>query len=226
MNKYVIIVAGGSGSRMKSAVPKQFMLLGGKPILMRTMERFVQAIPDINLVLVLADNLNDQWDQLCEQYDFQLSHQLVNGGETRYHSVKNGLEKVPSGSLVGIHDAARPLVSLETICRVYNAAAEFGNASPYVPAVESMRMGDALQNKAIDRSTLMIVQTPQCFHADLLKPAFEKPYRDTFTDDASVLEAHGVGIRLVEGNRENIKITTADDLLIATAFWAAEQQSN
>ncbi|MCW3085299.1 MAG: 2-C-methyl-D-erythritol 4-phosphate cytidylyltransferase [Bacteroidetes bacterium] len=215
MKKYVIIVAGGSGSRMNSDVPKQFMLIEGKPVLMHTITRFTAAFPEITVILVLAKQLNDEWATLCKKHDFKIPHQLTDGGETRYHSVKNGLELVPDAVVVGIHDAARPLVSDATIKNTFAAAEERGNATPSVLISDSLRYVKGVENTAVDRNHYHIVQTPQCFHSDLIKKAFLKAYKPEFTDDASVLEAFGEKINLVEGNRENIKITTTMDLVIA-----------
>ena len=215
---FVIIVAGGSGSRMNSAVPKQFIELQGKPILMHTIEKFKVAIPEINIVLVLSSNYSEQWKVLCDKHHFTIPYQITNGGETRFHSVKNGLALVPENCVVGVHDAARPLVSIQTILKAFETASEKGNASPAIPLTESIRIIENDTNKAVDRSNYLIVQTPQCFRSNLLKKAFLQEYQATFTDDASVVEALGEKINLIEGNRENIKITTHQDLIIAEAL--------
>jgi 2-C-methyl-D-erythritol 4-phosphate cytidylyltransferase len=203
---------------MKSDTPKQFMLLAGKPVLMHTIERFREAIPGINIVVVLAGNLNDQWRELCKEYRFTVPHQLADGGSTRFHSVRNGLAIIPPGCLVGVHDAARPLVSVKTILSAFATAGQKGNACPFVPVFDSLRKVDGENNVAVDRNSFRIIQTPQCFQSSLLKQAFLQDYSDQFTDDASVLEALGEKINLVEGNAENIKITTAKDLIIAEAL--------
>jgi 2-C-methyl-D-erythritol 4-phosphate cytidylyltransferase len=218
LKKYVIIVAGGTGTRMKNAVPKQFMELQKKPILMHTIEKFKDSIPDINIVVVLAKQLNEDWKKLCMKHNFSIIHQLMDGGETRYHSVKNGLTLVPDACIVGIHDAARPLVSKETILKAFETAEKLGNASPAIPLNESIRFLKGKENCAVDRTQYSIIQTPQCFHSDLIRKAFLKAYKPEFTDDASVLEAFGEKINLIEGNRENIKITTQHDLIIAEAL--------
>ncbi len=215
MKKHIIIVAGGNGSRMNSAVPKQFLELQGKPVLMCTIEKFTEAIPEINIVLVLAVNLKNQWEALCVKHGFKCHYQLAEGGETRFHSVKNGLELISEGCVVGVHDAARPLVNAQTIITAFETAEQKGNASPAIPLNESLRQIEGTSNKAVDRSNYFIIQTPQCFHSTLLKKAFLQEYRSAFTDDASVVEALGEKINLIEGNRENIKITTPQDLLIA-----------
>ncbi len=216
--KYVIIVAGGSGIRMNRAVPKQFIELQGIPMLMHTIRKFARAIPEINIVLVLSLPYRKQWETLCKKHNFVIPHQLADGGETRFHSVKNGLAIVPEDCLVGIHDAARPLVNKQTIMNTFNAAQQKGNASPAISLNESIREVVKGNNKAVDRNNYFIIQTPQCFQSGLIKKAFLQEYNPVFTDDASVLEAMGEKINLIEGNRENIKITTPQDLIIAEAI--------
>jgi 2-C-methyl-D-erythritol 4-phosphate cytidylyltransferase len=217
MKKYVII-AGGNGTRMNNAVPKQFMDLLGKPVLMHTIEKFKNSIPDSVIIVVLAKALNEEWESLCVKHNFTIDHQLTDGGETRYHSVKSGLALVPDACAVGIHDAARPLVSKQTILKTFEKAEKLGNASPAIPLNESIRFLKGVENCAVDRTLYSIIQTPQCFHSDLIRKAFLKAYKPEFTDDASVLESFGEKINLVEGNRENIKITTPQDLIIAEAL--------
>ena len=218
MKKYVIIVAGGTGNRMNNAIPKQFIELKGKPILMHTIEKFTSTFPDIHVIVVVANQLNEDWKKLCEKHNFKTVHQLTDGGETRYHSVKNGLALVPDACVVGIHDAARPLVSAQTILNAYETAEVRGNASPAIPVNDSIRYLKGKDSVAVDRTHYSIIQTPQCFHSDLIKKAFLKEYKPEFTDDATVLEAFGEKINLIEGNRENIKITTEQDLIIAKAL--------
>jgi 2-C-methyl-D-erythritol 4-phosphate cytidylyltransferase len=218
VKKYIIIVAGGSGSRMKSAIPKQFIELQGRPVLMHTVQKFAEVFPDIVIIIVLAKEYESEWKELCKKHEFQIPHTITAGGETRYASVKNGLELVPEASVVGIHDAARPLVSKTTILKTFEEAKLMGNASPAVPLTDSIRRVKGKENTAVDRSLYSIIQTPQCFHSQLIKKAFLKPYQPEFTDDATVLEAFGEKIYLVEGNKENIKITTAEDLVIAEAL--------
>jgi 2-C-methyl-D-erythritol 4-phosphate cytidylyltransferase len=218
LKKYVIIVAGGSGTRMNNAIPKQFLELQGKPILMHTFEKFAAAISEINFVLVLPSSYLEQWKSLCKKYNFTISYQLAEAGETRFHSVKNGLALVPENCIVGVHDAARPLVSKNTIVNAFETAHQKGNASPAISLNESIREVKSGSNKAVDRSNYFIIQTPQCFQSSLLQKAFLQEYNPLFTDDASVLEAMGEKINLIEGNRENIKITTPHDLIIAEAI--------
>lgn len=218
MKKHIIIVAGGSGTRMNSAIPKQFLEIHGKPILMHSIEIFAKAIPEINIILVLPLSYRKEWETLCKKHNFTIPFQLADGGETRFHSVKNGLTLVPENAVVGIHDAARPLVSIQTILNAFETAEQKGNASPAIQINESLREVKDNNNRAIDRSTIFIIQTPQCFQSNLIKKAFLQEYHHSFTDDASVLEAMGEKINLIEGNRENIKITTPLDLIISEAI--------
>ena len=245
MNEYVIVVAGGRGLRMGGDLPKQFLPIGGRPILMHTLEAFERAIPGIHLILVLPADQQSFWHDLCSQHAFTLKHTVVDGGATRFHSVLNGLRSIehaePSDasdgcSLVGVHDGVRPFVSVDVIRRCYETAREGRAVVPVVPVVETVRQlsltasqassplasqsdeGDAATSSfTLDRSLLRLVQTPQVFPLDLLRRAYEQPYRNTFTDDASVVEALGHPITLVEGNRENIKITTPFDMAVAEA---------
>ena len=218
VKKYLIIVAGGSGTRMKSVVPKQFIELKGKPILMHTIQKFHVTIPGITIIVVLAKEHTEEWTTLCKSHQFFIDHILAEGGDTRYDSVKSGLSLVPDGVIVGIHDAARPLVSEDTILKTYEEAEFMGNASPAIPLSDSIRRLNGTENAAVNRTDYAIIQTPQCFQSNLIKKAFEKNYRPEFTDDATVLEAYGETIHLIEGNPENIKITTPKDLIIAEAL--------
>jgi 2-C-methyl-D-erythritol 4-phosphate cytidylyltransferase len=204
--------------RMKTHLPKQFMALKGIPILMHTINRFIQYSPDVHIVLVLPSEQKEYWEKLCREHNFQPAHKIVEGGPTRFHSVKNGLMWVPEGSLVAVHDGVRPLVSTKTISEVFKFAEKFGNAIPVVDVSESVRLVNGPMNKVIDRSALRIVQTPQGFKSEMIKKAFNVSYRELFTDDASVLEFSGERIYLVEGNKENLKITSPEDLKIAEAL--------
>ncbi len=203
---------------MQSDTPKQFIELNGKPILMHTIERFTNAMPSVNIIIALAEVLQNDWKQLCNDHKFTITHTVCKGGATRFHSVKNGLELVPENCVVGVHDAARPLVSTETILNTFETAQQKGNAAPYVPISDSIRNVNGDSNAAVNRDDIVIVQTPQCFQSNLIKKAFEQDYQDGFTDDVSVLEATGTSINLVSGNTENIKITTARDLKIAQSM--------
>lgn len=210
----LIIVAGGSGSRMKSEIPKQFIVINNLPIVMHTINLFYQFDKNLNIVLVLPENQIEYWCKLVEKYNFKIKTEIAKGGNTRFESVKSGLAFVKEG-IVGIHDAVRPFVSLQTIQNAYDTAVRLSNAIPVVAPNESLRIIDNISNKHIDRKNIRIVQTPQCFEANLLKNAYNQPYSEVFTDDASVVEKFGASINLTEGNIENIKITTPFDLKIA-----------
>lgn len=217
---YVIIVAGGKGLRMGSDIPKQFLPIGGKPVLMRTIERFREYSADLQIILVLPEAQQDYWQQLCEQYHFQVLYQLANGGETRFHSVQNGLALIPDDAegVVGVHDGVRPFPSIEVIRNCYETARSVKAVIPVVPVIETVRH---LKNEAsvtVPRDEYRLVQTPQTFDIQLLKAANCQSYNDGFTDDASVVESFGHVITLVEGNRENIKITTPYDIVVAEAI--------
>ena len=212
---YVIIVAGGRGLRMGGDVPKQFLPVGGMPVLMRTLDAFHEALPMSGIILVLPTDQQVYWRQLCDEYLFAVPYQIADGGETRFHSVQNGLALVPDDAegVVGVHDGVRPFVSQEVIRRCFDAALEYGAVVPVVPVVETVRQilpeGDSL---TVDRSLYRLVQTPQTFRISLFKEAMRQSYQPSFTDDASVMEAMGHHISLVEGNRENIKLTTPSDI--------------
>lgn len=222
MKRTVLIVAGGKGLRMGSELPKQFIPIGGKPVLMHTLEAFHRFDPEMNLVLVLPATQQAYWAELCTKHSFAVEHTIADGGETRFHSVKNGLALVPSGKgLVGVHDGVRPFVSQEVIARCYEAAAIKRAVVPVTDVVETVRHLTEDGSETVSRSEYKLVQTPQVFDTDLLKQAYAQEFTPFFTDDASVVEAMGVPVCLVEGNRENIKITTPFDLKIATALLAS-----
>ena len=214
MRAYAIIVAGGKGLRMGGDMPKQFLPINGKPILMHTIEAFRKAL-DVRIVLVLPAEQHGYWQELCRDYGFHSPELIAKGGETRFHSVRNGLALLPEDveAVVGVHDGVRPFVSEETILRCYAAAAEGKAVVPVVPVVETVRqiLPDG-RSVTRPRDEYRLVQTPQVFPLDLLQKAYEQPYSEAFTDDASVVEAFGKEITMVEGNRENIKITTPSDL--------------
>ena len=224
---YIIIVAGGKGLRMGSDIPKQFLPIGGKPVLMRTLERFREYSDDIQIILVLPEAQQEYWHQLCDEYHFDVEYTLANGGQTRFHSVQNGLAKVPDDAqgVVGVHDGVRPFPSIEVIKNCYETARTAKAVIPVIPVVETVRqlidsdsqlsILNSQLSKTVPRDHYRLVQTPQTFDIQLLKAANRQPYNDGFTDDASVVEAFGHKITLVEGNRENIKITTPYDLKIA-----------
>lgn len=215
MNAYAVIVAGGKGLRMGGDIPKQFLPIDGKPILMHTIEAFHKAIDGIQIVLVLPAEQQNYWKELCKKHFFHSPELVANGGETRFHSVKNGLALIPDDNeaVVGVHDGVRPFVSKETIERCYAEAAQGKAIVPVVPVVETIRQ-ILPEGKSITRprDEYRLVQTPQTFPLMLIKQAYEQPFSAAFTDDASVVEALGREITMVEGNRENIKITTQSDL--------------
>jgi 2-C-methyl-D-erythritol 4-phosphate cytidylyltransferase len=207
-------VAGGKGLRMGSDLPKQFIPIGGKPVLMRTVEAFYNYDKDINIILVLPISHQDYWKTLCTEYNFDIVHAIATGGETRFHSVKNGLAMVAEG-IVAVQDGVRPFASGEMIGRCFAAVREYQAVIPVIDSTDSLReMLDEAHSRIIDRSKIRLVQTPQVFDADVLKKAYETEYKDTFTDDASVVEAIGINIHLVKGEVTNIKITTPLDLKI------------
>lgn len=216
MGNYAIIVAGGTGNRMGNEVPKQFMLLNGKPVLMYSIEQFYKHDKDTKIIVVLHPSYLSMWVQLCNRHSFFIAHKIVKGGETRYQSVKNGLDTINGEGLVAVHDAARPLASVRLIDACFAAAIDKGSAIPGIPVNETVRMikGDAIE--LINRNNLRIIQTPQVFQTDILREAYKQPYREDFTDDASLLEAMGVPINLVAGEPGNIKITLPADLEIAS----------
>ena len=212
---FVIIVAGGKGLRMGADLPKQFLPIGGKPVLMHTLEAFHKADAAMRLILVLPQSQQAYWKSLCEEYAFSIPHQVADGGETRFHSVKNGLALVDEAGLVGVHDGVRPFASIEVIRRCYAEAARYKAVVPVIDVVETVRVLQGEDSQPVDRNQYKLVQTPQVFDVALLKQAYQQPYTPNFTDDASVVEAYGQKIHLTEGNRENIKITTPFDLKIA-----------
>jgi len=217
MNKYAIVVAGGKGLRMESKVPKQFLLLVEKPILMHTLEAFQKAIEGIAIVLVLPSDQIETWKLLVKKHSFNVDHRIVAGGKDRFNSVKNGLTEIPEDSLVAIHDGVRPLISKDVIVRSFEGAAVYGNAIVSVALKESLREVDQEGNKSVDRGAFRLIQTPQTFKSSLIKKAFSNASHSEFTDDAGVLENAGVKIHLIEGDYKNIKITTREDLLFAEA---------
>ncbi len=197
---------------MGGPIPKQFLLLKGRPLLCWTIEAFHRYDPAMPIIVVLPQTHFDIWKALCMGHRFLLPHTVVAGGEQRWHSVKAGLENVEGNGLVAVHDGVRPLVSVELIGRCFDAAAAHAAAIPVVPVVPSIRETTAEGSRALDRSKLLAVQTPQCFHTDLLRKAFELPYDSTFTDEATLVEKLGVKVNLVEGEEWNIKVTTAMDM--------------
>ena len=222
----VVIVAGGKGLRMGSDLPKQFIPVVGKPVLMHTIEAFYDFDNNINIILVLPVSHQEYWKELCTEYKFTIPHTIVYGGETRFHSVKNGLELITEG-IVGIQDGVRPFGSKEMIGRCFDAAKQYKAVIPVINSTDSLRemTGDA-NSRIIDRSKIRLVQTPQVFHSTILKEAYTTEYKDHFTDDASVVEAIGMDIHLVDGEVTNIKITTPLDLKIGKLIAKNEAFTN
>lgn len=218
MKKYVIIVAGGKGKRMHTETPKQFLQVAGKPVLMHTIEKFTDFADNIIIHLVLPSPYIDFWKSLCHRFDFTVSHTLIEGGDSRFFSVKNGLQDIDPGCLVAVHDGVRPLVSFDTIQRVFKTAEKKGNAIPVVKVNESVRKLKENGSAPVNRQHYRLIQTPQCFQSKILLKAYRQDYREEFTDDAMVVEALGEKINLVDGNFENIKITRPSDLKIAESF--------
>lgn len=223
MKYYAIIVAGGKGLRMGGDVPKQFQLVGGRPVLMHTLQQFRNAMADLQIILVLPREQQDYWRERCRQYEFGVEHRVADGGQTRFHSVKNGLALIPDGEegIVGVHDGVRPFASADLIRRCYAAAVEAEAVVPAVPVVESLRHEE---RGAIDRKGYRLVQTPQTFSIPLLKAAYRQAYREAFTDDASVVEAYGHRVAMIDGIRENIKLTTPFDMVVAEALLAESEK--
>lgn len=222
MKKFAVIVAGGSGIRMQTEIPKQFLLLREIPVLMQTLYRFHETNLPIKLFVVLPEKHVTSWKALCARHNFILSHEMVTGGETRFDSVKNGINFIEENGLVAVHDAVRPLISPAFINRLFEDALKFGNAVPAIAVNETIRMVNGNENKTIDRSSLRIIQTPQVFEIASLKRAFDKPYHPSFTDEATVMEMAGEKIFLTEGEPANIKITNPKDLIFAEAFLKAK----
>ena len=220
MKRYVLIVAGGKGLRMGGELPKQFMPIGGKPVLMRTVEAFYSCGRDMKIIVVLPQSQQAYWSGLCAEHCFNIPHEVAPGGETRFHSVLNGLKLVDElPAVVGVHDGVRPFVSAEVIERCYRLAEQEKAVIPVTDMIETVRKIEPEgRSVTVDRRDYKLVQTPQVFDAELLKRAYRQPYTERFTDDASVVEALGVPVTLTAGNRENIKLTTPFDLAVAEAI--------
>ncbi len=218
MKKVALIVAGGSGTRMGKNIPKQFVEVAEKPILMHTIEAFFNYDKEIEFILVLPEDQIESWKQLCDKFNFNINHTIASGGKTRFQSVKNGLDHVPQNGIVFIHDGVRPFVSTCTLNNCFNCALENGNAIPVVKVTESLRKLEDGNSRAVNRDSYKLVQTPQTFQIDKIRRAYQQKEDPSFTDDASVLEANGEQVYLVEGNRENLKITYPEDILLAETF--------
>lgn len=224
MKKSAVIVAGGIGIRMHAGIPKQFLILAGKPLLMHSMLTFSRTYPGINLVLALPSDQFSSWDSLCKEYNFHLPHLLVSGGNTRFHSVKQALAAIPDEGLVAIHDGVRPLVSEVLIRNAFQTAEDLGNCIPVLPLTESLRMMIGPLNQPVDRTAYRVVQTPQVFHAAVIKKAYDQPFQKHFTDDAMVAENMGETIHLIPGDPVNLKITHPYDLAVAEYLFANHLQ--
>ncbi len=218
MKEYIIIVAGGSGNRMGSSIPKQFLELNSKPILIHTLERLSRFIPNAEFIVALPESQFEYWKELCEKHYLTINHHLSKGGETRFESVKNALAFVKEEGVVAIHDGVRPLISQEVLRKCMATAKAEGSAIPTLDVIESVRQLKDDTSIVVNRSNYKIVQTPQCFKSDTILKAYELNYNESFTDDASVVEAIGEKIILIDGNKENIKITTPEDLKIAEMY--------
>lgn len=221
MEKIALIVAGGIGSRINAAIPKQFLLLGGYPVLMHTLDVFFRYDQHMRIILVLPEDQIPAWQKLCLDHEFRIRHDIKTGGATRFHSVKKNLAEIPDHCLVAIHDGVRPLVSLATIDRCFRSALAFGNAIPCVDIPETLRKLDENGTMQVDRTKFRLIQTPQVFESGILKKAYLQEYHSDFTDDAGVVESQGHKIHLVEGNPENIKITYPKDLKVASSLLQA-----
>lgn len=217
MNRYAVIVAGGTGQRFGSSVPKQFLLLSGKPVLMHSIEKFSPFCKSV--VVALPEDFISHWTALCHKFRFQIPHAIASGGISRSASVFNGLMQIEEDGLVAIHDAARPLVSETLIRLIFSEAQERGNAVPCIPLNDSIRKIDGIRNRAVNRSDFRLIQTPQCFILSKLKDAFLKYHPMDFTDEASLMEMAGESIHLVEGDIANFKITSPADLSLAEIFF-------
>ncbi|MBC7450013.1 MAG: 2-C-methyl-D-erythritol 4-phosphate cytidylyltransferase [Cytophagales bacterium] len=219
MNRYAVIVAGGAGTRMGAEMPKQFLPIGNAPILMHTIKRFFTSAEQVNIVLVLPEEQVERWHQICQKYSFSIPHLIVFGGKTRFQSVRNGLNSIgDTEGVVAIHDGVRPFISKRVIEEAFQIAKEKGNAVASVEMKDSIRMVDKKGNKTVNREDFRIIQTPQAFLLTQIRDAFQRAKNDQFTDDASVAEAAGYKIQLIEGSYENIKITTPEDLAMAEAI--------
>ncbi|OSZ77352.1 2-C-methyl-D-erythritol 4-phosphate cytidylyltransferase [Chitinophagaceae bacterium IBVUCB2] len=218
MKKYAIIVAGGSGTRMESNLPKQFMLLKDKPVLYYTLKTFLEAYEDLQIILVLPVDYTNMGQEIIDAYFDKARIRITAGGDTRFQSVKNGLALVEEESIIFVHDGVRCLLTKELIYRCYKQAVETGTAIPAIASKDSIRLITEEGSDAFDRNKVMLVQTPQTFHSKILLPAFQIDYKDKFTDEATIAEAYGMKVSLVEGEENNIKITRPVDLLFAESI--------
>lgn len=226
MDKHALIVAGGKGTRMNTNIPKQYLLLQGTPIIMHTIQRFHACDLSINIILVLPKNDFALWNTLCNEHRFEIPHDLVAGGRSRFQSVKNGLNSIKNDGIVAIHDGVRPLVELKTIRESFDKAAISGNAVASMALKESIRSIDDSHSKAEDRSRFRSIQTPQTFQIEQIKQAYSFDEQSFFTDDASVVEYAGFDITLIEGSYSNIKITTMEDLMVVESLMKEQKKTD
>lgn len=217
MKRCVVIVAGGKGSRFGSNIPKQFLLMNNKPVLMRTIDAFYSSDNSFEIVVVIPEGHFSYWQELCKKYNFTTPHKIVKGGASRWESVKNGLAEIDNNSIVGIHDGVRPLISKQLIDRLYSNAETLSAVIPAIKVTDSLRVVNEVESKShsVNREVYRAIQTPQVFKSDIIKEAYELPFEECFTDDASVVERYGTQINIIEGEDSNIKITSAKDLAIA-----------
>ncbi len=218
LKRYVIIVAGGTGTRMNLPVPKQFVIIEGKPVVIHAITAFYDAYPDIEVIVGLPKERLDNWNEIAKEHLPGKNITIIEAGESRFQTVKNSLATITEEGIVAVHDAARPLVSVKTITAGFKAAEMYGSAVPAIPLYDSIRQIDSTRSIAVDRAKYCLIQTPQCFKTDLIQKAYKKEYKFTFTDDATVVENSGEKIHLVDGHADNIKITTPRDLIIAEAL--------
>ncbi|HTN45404.1 MAG TPA: 2-C-methyl-D-erythritol 4-phosphate cytidylyltransferase [Flavipsychrobacter sp.] len=219
---YAVIVAGGQGTRMGTAVPKQFLELNGHPVLYHTIRAFQKAIEDVQIILVLPEHHISYAQMVLQSFSERIDITIVAGGETRFHSVKKGLQGIPDNSIIMVHDGVRPLVSAALIRSCCEQAKEKGSAIPAIAATDSIRILEGAASRQIDRTLVRLVQTPQTFKASILLPVMEQDYQDGFTDEATVAEYSGIPIHLIEGEKRNLKITTQEDLIIAEVWMKTE----
>jgi len=215
MIKYAIIVAGGTGSRMQGDIPKQFLLLNGKPVIQHSLEVFYACDASIKIVLVIHPDYLGYWEQLCREFNISVPHAIALGGETRFHSVKNGLNLIDNDGFVAVHDAARPVLSIDFINTVFSEAALYGSSIPGIALQDTIRQIEGDSSRQLDRTNLRAIQTPQVFRVPELKRAYEQPYQPGFTDDASVMQSAGFPLHLTQGRPDNIKITNPQDISVA-----------
>lgn len=222
IKKFAVLVAGGKGMRMGSALPKQFLPLNGKPILAHSVIAFMNAFPDIQIIIVLPPDQLSYARMILSALPDPIDAIIVSGGETRFHSVQNGLNAIDGQGIVFVHDGARPMITTDLIKRCYDQALEKGSAIPAIVVAESMRIIDGEDSSPVNRDLMRIIQTPQTFRTEVVIPAFEQPYNTAFTDEATVVEAAGIDIYLVEGEKSNIKVTTPEDMIVAEALMGAK----